>query len=466
MRAHRLAVVVGAAAFLLVVGLAVVFARLARENAVQRDSALSAGAKAEEAAARAQAINRFLNGMLASVRPGKEGRDVPVRKLLDEAVRELEAGSEEPPLVEAELHNTLGMSFDQLGLYEQAEHELRAAVALHREHGPEDDLAVVLNNLGNLLGARGSFSEAERLLRESLEIRRRLLGEEHWLVAQSWNNLGALLIRRGASAEAIPLLRQTAEILRGSHGEEERALLAVNLNNLAKALKERGEFSEADALYREALEAVTALRGASHPEAARILSNLGECMSRRGRPEEAEELVRQATEILRGTLGEDHPELAFCLDSLCGLALDRGDLAEAESCARRSLAIRRASLGADHPDVAVSCNNLARVLLAESKLGEATEVCRQALEASRGSPPPSHSCSAALRGTYGECLLALGEFEAAEELLLESHALYREAFGDEHELTRQALRRIADLYAAWGYPGLALEWRSGLASDD
>ncbi len=464
-RAHPIAVSLGAAAFLVAVGLAVVFARLARENAVQRDSALSSSAKAEEAGARARAINRFLNGMLASVRPGVEGRDVTVRELLDEAVRELEAGLEERPLVEAELHNTLGMTFQQLGLYDQAEPRLRAAVDIHREHGPEDDLAVVLNNLGNLLSARGSFSEGERLLRESVEIRRRLLGEEHWLVAQGWNNLGALLLRRGAHAEAVPMLRRAGEILRASSVDGERELLAANLNNLAKALKERGELSEAEAVYRDALTVHAELRGDSHPDTARILCNLGECLGRMGRPDEAENCVLEASEILRGALGEGHPELAFCLDSLCGLAFDRGESAEAESLARRSLAIRRASLGADHPDTAISCNNLARVLMARGRLDEAAELFRQALEATRRSLPRTHWHIAVFQGNYGDCLVAKGEFEAAESELLESHSLYQDSLGDEHELTRQAVQKLFDLYVAWGHPELAMDWRSGLGSD-
>ncbi len=465
MRRHPLAVGAGAAAFLLATGLAFLFARLARENAAQRDAALAASARAAEAAARAQAINRFLNEMLASPRPGHEGRDVTVRELLDGAALELEAGLGEQPLAEAELHNTLGMSFHQLGLYDQAEPQLRSAVDLHREHGPEEDLAVVLNNLGNLLGARGNFSEAERVLRESLGIRRRLSGEERYLVAQGCNNLGALLLRTGAHAEAIPMLQEAREILRGSSGDEERELLATSLNNLAKALKERGQLSEAEAAYRDALEVHSGLRGAAHPDSARILCNLGECLARMGRTDEAEELVLEASEILGAALGEDHPELAYCLDSLCGLAFDRGRFAEAEAHARRSLANRRASLGEVHPETAISCNNLARVLMAQGKLDEATELCRQALETARRSLPPAHWHIATFQGNYGDCLAARKEFEAAELELLESHSLYRDALGEDHELTREAARKLVDLYLAWGHPELAADWRRALSSD-
>jgi hypothetical protein len=59
-------------------------------------------------------------------------------------------------------------------------------MAARRELLGDDSPQVVfaLSNLGRLLRERGRFDEAEPLFRESLELRRRVLGEEHADVAR------------------------------------------------------------------------------------------------------------------------------------------------------------------------------------------------------------------------------------------------------------------------------------------
>jgi tetratricopeptide (TPR) repeat protein len=452
---------VGLAGLLLVASavLAALFAHLARAHAEQRDAALEAGARAAREAAKARAINDFLNRMLSAPRPGKDGADVRVRELLDEAVRALGSGLEEEPLVEAELRNTLGMTYHQLGLLAEAEQELRAALRLQREHGEDADLAVVLNNLGNLLGARGGYGEARTLLDEALALRRRRYGEAHVLVAQSWNNLGALELRAGRHDEALALFRRGLDVLSGADSGD-RALLATGLNNLAKVLEDEGRVADAEAVYREALAAGIEALGASHPDSARIMANLAECLARQGELDEAEELLLQAAAIQRAAAGEHHPDYAFTLDSLCGLAFDRGELGAAEAHARESLEIRTSALGGDHAETAISLSNLARVLMAAGMLDEAAGLLERALDTAERTLPRGHWHLATYHGNYGECLGAIGAFEAAEAELALSHALFVEGLGEEHPSTREAARKLAGLYRSWGKPERAAEWSS------
>ena len=68
-----------------------------------------------------------------------------------------------------------------------------------------------LNNLGNVLRAQGRLREAEPLLREALEKRRRVLGEEHPSTLRSINSLGVLLQAQGRLREAEPYFREALE---------------------------------------------------------------------------------------------------------------------------------------------------------------------------------------------------------------------------------------------------------------
>ena len=61
---------------------------------------------------------------------------------------------------------------------------------------------------------------ALRYLQESLEITRRVVGNEHPITASSLNNLGTLYCDKGDYDRALPLLQQSLEIRERVLGEE------------------------------------------------------------------------------------------------------------------------------------------------------------------------------------------------------------------------------------------------------
>lgn len=81
-------------------------------------------------------------------------------------------------------------------------------------------VSTALSLLGRALGPMDSLTAGERYLRESLELRRKTLPKDHWLLASSESILGAhfVLARRFADAEA--LLVQAERKLVEARGEE------------------------------------------------------------------------------------------------------------------------------------------------------------------------------------------------------------------------------------------------------
>ncbi|WP_165961059.1 tetratricopeptide repeat protein [Actinocrispum wychmicini] len=55
-----------------------------------------------------------------------------------------------------------------------------------------DDVAAMFNDLGVLMAVRGNVEEAERFYRRSLEIRRRLLADDHPELTLTRRNLAVL----------------------------------------------------------------------------------------------------------------------------------------------------------------------------------------------------------------------------------------------------------------------------------
>ena len=89
---------------------------------------------------------------------------------------------------------------------------------------------------------------------------------------------------------------------------------------------------------------------------------------------------------------------------------------------------------------------------AEPLLRECRVIRREAL-------PEGHWLHANTESTLGECLTALGRFGEAEPLLLRSYPVIKAKWGASGEHTQRALRRIVDLYAAWGKPDEAATYR-------
>ncbi|MGK7928483.1 MAG: tetratricopeptide repeat protein, partial [Spirulina sp.] len=85
------------------------------------------------------------------------------------------------------------------------------AIGFQKVLGLELDLADNLNNLANLYESQGKYKAAKPLYMQSLELRKKLLGEEHPDVATSLNNLAFLYQSQRKYKDAEPLYMQSLE---------------------------------------------------------------------------------------------------------------------------------------------------------------------------------------------------------------------------------------------------------------
>ena len=145
-----------------------------------------------------------------------------------------------------------------------AEPLCREALKVQREKlgNRHPDTLISINNLGNLLKAKGGqLGAAELLLREALEARRDSLGNRHPHTLISVNNLGALLYTKGDLAAAETLYRETLEVLHETPGRRHPCTL-ISINNLGLLLTDKGDLAAAEPLLREAVWRCRARRSA------------------------------------------------------------------------------------------------------------------------------------------------------------------------------------------------------------
>jgi tetratricopeptide (TPR) repeat protein len=85
--------------------------------------------------------------------------------------------------------------------------------------------------------------------RQTLELRRKVLGREHPDTLTSMNNLARMLSEQGKYKEAETMHQQTLELARKVPGRE-HPLTLKSMNNLATVLSEQGKYEEAEIMHR------------------------------------------------------------------------------------------------------------------------------------------------------------------------------------------------------------------------
>ncbi|MGA2444523.1 MAG: serine/threonine-protein kinase [Opitutaceae bacterium] len=389
----------GAIAVVLVIGLAVstwMFFRekAARERAVAaeqaqarlRQQAQAAQRTAETEAAKSRQVAQFLTDMLKGVGPSVAlGRDTTLlREILDKTAERLGKDLKEQPEVEAELRQTLGQVYRDLGVYAPAESMLRQSLDLRRRaHGDNDPIvAATMSDLGEVLYLESKLDEAENLVRRALAIQEKLWGKQHLDVARSWHRLGLILFARRKNPEAVLAYREALaiqrQLVKGADPE-----VAANLLDLGVAVYRSTSAAEGEALIREALEMRRKLFGNEHPDVADAMFELGRVLNRQLKRPEADAVLRDTLAMQRKLLGNDHPWVAHTLIELGKALRSRDPTGERERCLREALAIQKRLWPEGHPDMVGTLQELGYVCENAGRPGDAEACAREALDVIR-----------------------------------------------------------------------------------
>jgi eukaryotic-like serine/threonine-protein kinase len=329
-------------------------------------------------AARTQRIQRF---MLDLFRGGEDevgpADSLRVVTLVDRGLQEARALDGEPA-VQAELYQTLGSIYQELGDLPRADTLLHLALERRRAlvAGDTPELGRNLVAVGLLRADQARYEEADSLVRAGLGLARRLR-PGHPDVAAATLALGRVLENRGRYDEAIAVLEEAVR-LHAAGGETPE--LGRALYGLANNYFYTGQYPVADSLTRQALRITRRLHGDRHPSVADDLINLGAVAHEQGRYDEAEAHYRDALAIIRGWYGDAHPRTAAALTVLARTLLFRDRVAEADSQLQAALAIRERVYGGTHPQVASTVNELGRVALAHGQPEVAERYYRRMLD--------------------------------------------------------------------------------------
>lgn len=283
------------------------------------------------------------------------------------------------PLVQARIGDSLGSIYEAAGLYAQAESFYRESVEIRRRELGNDHVAVAVS-LSRICATQilvDNHEAAVQLCREALETLRRESKTGDPELALTLTRLGRALSKGAEFTEAEKVYREVIGMRKHLTGDEV-AVVATALTNLATLIHKSGDAVSAEAMYRDAIAIFERLRGEDHPDTTFAMQGLASCLG----PSDAAAVEGLFLDILarqRRRLGNDHPEVAISLANLGWWLQRKGESASAESLFRESVAINRKSLGDGHTSVGISLLNLARILRKMSQFAAAEPPCREGI---------------------------------------------------------------------------------------
>ena len=152
------------------------------------------------------------------------------------------------------LLNNLGLVFSNRGLYAQAEILFRESLDIFRQI--DSQLAsTVIGNLGEVYEAQGDFARAEALYAEALSLVRASAGGKAPVMFLSIN-LAEHLAKRGEHLQAEGILREALQVARKIELQRDEGMTLAKLGDILRC---QGRWPEAEACLHQSLEIARAV---------------------------------------------------------------------------------------------------------------------------------------------------------------------------------------------------------------
>jgi serine/threonine protein kinase len=403
-------------------------------------------AEAQQALARTEKINKFLQSVFSYANPDWFGRaggnpDMSAMDVMRDAEKRVDTEFANEPEIRADLHQQIGDTYRTQRLLADAERNLREALRLRLElYG--DDNARVAESLYILSGVRmlqGDDVEQQSLLKRALDIQRRHPNDGNNLPYMMVDYAALITIHRGDFAEALALDLEALSQFQQRYGDN-HYMIAATHGVLARDYLYLGDYQRAEVEIQEA---------SKRTQQSTFFVGLPILISvqiERGDLQGAEVTIKQAL-AKENAKALTPADLAVVYGSRSLLAYRMGHYAQARADAEKFLS---ASGTGDYThfsltyDLALSLNKLGQAKRAESLV----RTWMDSLKTSRFKDNPV--AVAILSSVLGESLMAEHRFAEAETLLLSAYEVQKARVLPQEHGFMETRQRLAELYRAWG----------------
>lgn len=363
--------------------------------------------------------------------------------------------------------------------------------------GEHLDYAYSLDYLGGSYHAIGQFEKALPLYQQALEIKRKVLGEEHPNCATSLDNLARLFSHRAEYDKALPLYHQALAIKKKAFGEghyeyinilqhladlyfynfglcdsalllyekvasfrkkeykEESTYYASSLNDLANVFNRKGEYHRAMPLCEKALAIQKKILSEEDPDYINSLNNLVTINYGIGQYKKAVAISYQVVAIEKKILNQENTPYnkklyAISLNNLGLLLQGLKQYDTALYLHKQVLTIIKNTSGENTLDYAISLNNLALLYQNLGQYDTAILLCKQAFEITKKAAKEEDPIYALSLYKLANLHRIVGQYDTALLLSQESMNIAKKSLGEEHLQYTYLLNNLGLLYSTLG----------------
>ncbi len=345
----------------------------------------------------------------------------------------------------ATTYDNMGYYYESIPEYDTAKTYYQKALEIRQKILQEEhpDIAVSYNNLGVVHYYTAEYKTALQYYKKALAILLKTLGPDNPKTGICYNNIGIIYYLMGNLSKAIEYYKKTVVITIKESGENH---LRVGLcyTNIGVAYNILNQRDNALNYYQKALAIFIEnefLDGVSN-----IYRNIGVILYDQGKYDEALQYYKKSIGIRQEVFGENHPEVATVYTGIGVLFFSKGDNEKALQNLNKALNIYKASQGENHDDVALLYSDIGNVYTRYKDYDIALKYHKKSLSIYKlifDSINPKltklHNSIANLYIYKKEYRNALFHCEKGLNILLS-------AYGEQHPLTATAYNDVASIY--------------------
>jgi len=328
-------------------------------------------------------------------------------------------------------------------------HAKSAIAQQPKAEGSLSEWASLMYNAAWYAWRKGNAVEAVQLSKTALEVRKKILGQEHEETLRSMGMVGSAYSLGGRWKEAEELEVGVMETTKRVLGKEHPDTLS-SMANLASTYRNQGRWKEAEELEEGVMETGKRVLGKEHPDTLSSMNNLASTYWNQGRWKEAEELLVRVMETRKRVLGREHPSTLTSMTNLASTYSNQGRWKEAEELQMGVMKTMKRVLGKEHPDTLSSMANLASTYRNQGRWKEAEELNVRVMDARKRVLGEEHPSTLTSMNNLASTHRNQGRWKEAEELEVGVMETRKRVLGKEHPSTLTSMNNLAFTWKGQG----------------
>lgn len=398
-------------------------------------------------ALKTETVNKFLQDMLSSADPTEVGRDVKVYDVLHKSALNLEKGFTDQPGIEAAIQKTIGITFTNLGEYDEAKPHLERSLLLNEKIYGKESVQAAESNYALALYYHwiGDLKTADSLYTKSLKIFRTDSNTPKRILAGAINDYGILMADNARYDKAKILHEESLNLFLKYAGEKDKET-ATSYNNLAIVLQELKELDKAEQYFNKALQLNIELLGENRPEVSTNYNNLAFIYVEKEQFDKAEEYFRKSLLLKEKYFGKEHSMVGFALANLSAIQERIGKYDEAEKNILASIKNLSSSVKPDHIWMGMSCFRYGKILIDKGEFSKAETYLNKALRIQKDNYSSDHPNVVSTESELGVVYYHLNKLAEAEKYLTSGYEGVKKIKGEKNYNTVRLLEYLIKLY--------------------